>query len=135
MCPEAWCELNSRVMRRFTGETYRTIQQTLYAPIDGVDPQLGEGTAPLRPAANAVRPAAPATPASPAPPPAQPASATSNATRPDLMTHYRTLTARAYQDRLSLAQAERKLTLARSALPDESVPRETGSVTSNRPSH
>ena len=114
---------------KITNEEYRTISQTLYAPIDGVEPQLGDGAtpAPATPtppaAANPGRPAAPTTPA-PAPPalppPARPASPTeAPATQPDLMTRYRAQAARAYRDRLALAQAERKLTLARAALPDE----------------
>lgn len=103
------------------GEEYRDISQTLYAPIDGVDPQLRDGATPTPPsAANPVRPAAPATPAQPAPPPARPVpSATSPAMQPDLMTHYRAVTTRASQARLALAQAERRLTLACAALPDE----------------
>jgi hypothetical protein len=57
--------------------------------------------------------ATPTTPARPAPPPARPASSA------DLMTHDRAVTMRASQDRLGLAQAERKLTLDGGALPDE----------------
>lgn len=108
---------------QITGETYRNISQTLYAPIDGVDPQLGDGAAPTPPpaaAANPARPAAPPAPAQPAPPPARPApSAASPTLQQDLMTRYRALTVRASQDRLGLGQAERKLTLAGAALPGE----------------
>jgi hypothetical protein len=97
---------------------YRHISQTLYAPIAGIDARLGDGRPPA--AANPARPAATTTPAPQAPPPARPASpATSNATQPDLMTHYRVLTVRASQDRLALAQAGMKLAAGGGALPDE----------------
>jgi hypothetical protein len=111
---------------QITGETYRNISQTLYAPIDGVDPQLGDGavrTPPPAAGANPARPTAPATPAQPAqpaPPPVRPAPPAASPTpQQDLLTRYRALTVRASQDRLGLGQAERKLTLAGVALPDE----------------
>jgi hypothetical protein len=97
---------------------YRHISQTLYAPIDGIDARLGDGRP--RAAANPTRPAATTIPAPQALPPARPASpATSNATQPDLMTHYRALTVRASQDRLALAQAGIKLAVGGGAVPDE----------------
>ena len=97
---------------------YRHISQTLYAPIDGIDARLGDGRP--RAAANPARPAATTIPAPQAPPPARPASsATSNATQPDLMTHYRAVMVRVSQDRLALAQAGIKLAVGGGALPDE----------------
>ena len=113
--------LQQQTHRKILDGEYRNISQTLYAPIDGVDPRLGgRGTPTPLPAANSARRAVPAFPAPQAPPPALPTRpATPNATQPDLMTDYRAVMMRASQARLSLAQAERKLTLVGGTLPDE----------------
>lgn len=111
-----------------TGQTYRNISQTLYAPIDGVEPKLGDATSSSpSPAGNAAPPAAPTTSAQPAPAPVVPPSprgrpdpaATSPASQAELMKHYYAVMTRVSQDRSRLGQAQRKLSVAGAPLPDE----------------
>jgi hypothetical protein len=111
-----------------TGQTYRYISQTLFAPIDGVDPQLGDATSSApSPAGNAASAAAPPTSAQPAPVPVsapQPRgrldpSATPPTSQVDFMQRYGAVMRRAAQDRAGLAQAQRKLSASRVPLPDE----------------
>jgi hypothetical protein len=110
-----------------TNQTYRDIIQTLYAPIDGVDPQLGDATSPAPSAAgNAAPRAAPATtsaqpapvPVAAPPPRGRPdPSETSPTGQAEFMQHYGAVMRRAAQDRSGLAQAQRKL--AGAILPDD----------------
>jgi hypothetical protein len=109
-----------------TGQTYRNISQTLYAPIDGVEPKLGDATSSApSPAGNAAPPAAPTTsaqpaPAAPPPPRGRPdPSATSPASQAEFMKHYYAVMTRVSQDRSRLGQAQRKLAVAGAPLPDE----------------
>jgi hypothetical protein len=117
---------------QITGQTYRDIQQTLLAPIDGVDAQLGDATSsapspagPTSLPASRGTPGAPAQPAQPAPalaaPPPSPGrqypSATSTAGQPEFMTHYGAVMRRAAQTRFALAQAQRKSSVAGVPLP------------------
>jgi hypothetical protein len=130
---------------KIVGEEYRGISQTLYAPIAGVEPQLGDGTPPASPPpGNAPPPAAPssgtppvspprpgagkgvaATP--PQPPPVAPPPPRGRAVPPapasdgqaEFMQHYIKVMTRIAQDRVALAQAERKLTAANMPLPDD----------------
>ncbi len=130
------------------GETYRYISQTLYAPIDGVEPQLGDATSPApSPAANAAPPAAPnpgtrpavatsrpqgigvaaAPPAQPAPAPVAPPpprggpvpSATSPANQAEFSRHLSAVMLRVVQDQSGLALAQRKLAATGTPLPDD----------------
>ena len=123
------------------GGTYRDISQTLFAPIDGVEPQLGGATSSApSPAGNAAPLAAPnrgttpAVPTSrpqgrgvPAPAPAAPPLprgrpdpyATSPASQAEFMRHYTAVMTRAAQDRSGLLQAQRKLAVAGTPLPDD----------------
>jgi hypothetical protein len=128
---------------KIVGEEYRDISQTLYAPVAGVEPQLGDATAPApSPPGNAASPAAPnrgtgppsapigkgvaaapeqtaPVPVARPPLPGRPApSAESPASQADFMQQYRAVMTRASQDRFGLAQAERKLTAADMPLPD-----------------
>ncbi|HWE53597.1 MAG TPA: hypothetical protein VG273_27655 [Bryobacteraceae bacterium] len=105
-----------------TDETYRIISQTLYAPIEGVEPQLGDVATPAPPAAAspARPPAPPAAQAPPPPPPARPASSTtSSGGQPEFMTHYGAVMNRAARARSGLAQAKRKSSIDGSPLPDD----------------
>ncbi len=124
---------------QIVGETYRDIKQTLYAPIDGVEPQLGDATSPSPwPAGNAAPGraggnGATTNPTQPAPVPVAPPqprgrpnpSATSPATQAEFMKYYSAVMTRAAEDRLSLAQAERKLSVASGSLPDQVHPAQT----------
>ena len=130
---------------KIVGEEYRDISQTLYTPIAGVEPQLGEATAPAssppgnapppaatnlgitpasptnRPAGNGV-PALPAQPAPVAPPTArgrQVPPATPPTAQTEFMTHYVAVLTRAAKARSGLGQAQRKLTLAGASLPED----------------
>jgi hypothetical protein len=107
-----------------SGETYRNISQTLFAPIDGVEPQLGDttssapaapnrGTTPAVPTSSPQGRGVPATPALP------PASATSPASQAEFMRHYTAVMTRAVQDRSGLVQAQRRLAVAGTPLPDD----------------
>jgi hypothetical protein len=125
-----------------TGETYRNISQTLFAPINGVEPQLGDATSSApSPAGNAAPLAAPnrgtppavltsrpqgrGVPATPAPaapplPRGRPDPyATSPASQAEFMRHYTAVMMRTAQDRSGLVQAQRKLAVARTPLPDD----------------
>jgi hypothetical protein len=110
-----------------TNQTYRDIRQTLFAPIDGVDPQLGDATSPApSPAGNAAPAAAPpATQPAPVPVAAPPPrgrpdpSATSPTGQAEFMQHYGAVMRRAAQARAGLAQAQRKLSASRVPVPDE----------------
>ena len=105
---------------QITGQTYRNISQTLYAPIDGVDAQLGDGaTAAPSAAGNPARP--PAAPFGAAAPVRgrQEASATSAAGQQEFMIHYNAVMRRSAQSRVALAQAQRKLSPAGVPLPDD----------------
>jgi hypothetical protein len=116
---------------QITGQTYRDIQQTLYAPIDGVDAQLGNATSsapsPAGPTSLPVSRGMPGAPAQPAPalaaPPPSPGrqypSATSTAGQREFMTHYGAVMRRAAQTRFALAQAQRKSSVAGVPLPDD----------------
>jgi hypothetical protein len=102
---------------QITGQTYRDIRQTLYAPLDGVDAQLGDATFPAPP------------PASPANPPAvsripaaqaQPSPALATAAPTDFIARYGALTRRANQATVALAQAQRRASVAGGVpLPDD----------------
>jgi len=101
---------------QITNQTYRDIRQTLLAPIDGVDAQLGDGTS------SAPSPAAPAAPPLAAPPPAprrQDPSATSTSGQQEFMTHYGAVMRRAAQTRFALAQSQRRSSVAGVPLPDD----------------
>ena len=106
-----------------TGQTYRDIIQTLYAPIDGVDPQLGDATSPApSPAGNAAPAAAQPAPVPVAAPPPRgrpDPSATSPTGQVEFMQRYGAVMRRAAQDRSGLAQAQRKLAASRVPVPDE----------------
>jgi len=123
-----------------TGETYRSISQTLFAPIDGVEPKLGDatssaptpagsaappappgrGTTPASPTSPAEGVGVPATPAQPPPPRGRPEpSATSPSDQAEFMRRYSAVMRRAAQDRMGLAQAQRKLTVEGVSLPDD----------------
>ena len=130
-----------------TGETYRHITQTLYAPIDGVEPQLGDAASPapsragngatpavpnrgITPASPTSRPVGngvPATPVQPVPAPVVPPAprgrqvplAISPTGQTEFMTHYVAVMTRAAKDRSALGQAQRKLALAGASLPDD----------------
>jgi hypothetical protein len=116
---------------QITGQTYRDIRQTLLAPIDGVDAQLGDATSPAPslagPPSLPVSRGMPGAPAQPAPalaaPPPSPGrqnpSAMSTAGQPEFMTHYGAVMRRAAQTRFALAQAQRKLSVAGMPLPDD----------------
>jgi hypothetical protein len=115
---------------QITGQTYRDIQQTLLAPIDGVEAQLGDATSsapsPASPPSLPVSRGMPGAPAQPAPavaaPPPGPGrqvpSATSTAGQPEFITHYGAVMRRTAPDRAALAQAQRKLLVAGVPLPD-----------------
>lgn len=95
-----------------TNQTYRDIRQTLFAPIDGVDPKLGDATSPApSPAGNA----APAVTQS-APVPAAAPPPTGQA---EFMQHYSAVMRRVAPDRAGLAQAQRKLSASGVPVPDE----------------
>jgi len=95
-----------------TNQTYRDIRQTLFAPIDGVDPKLGDATSPApSPAGNA----APAVTQS-APVPAAAPPPTGQA---EFMQHYSAVMRRVAPDRSGLAQAQRKLSASGVPVPDE----------------
>lgn len=104
-----------------TGQTYRSISRTLYAPIDGVAPLLGEAATPAPPpAGNSAAPNRGITTASPAAsPPATglPATPAPPAGQSALMTHFSAVMTRAAKARASLGQAQRKL--AGAPLPDD----------------
>jgi hypothetical protein len=114
-----------------TGQTYRNISQTLYAPIDGVDPQLGDATSsapsPATPTSRPEGKGVPIASAQPAPVPVTPPpprgrpdpSATSPASQAEFMKHYYAVMTRAAQDRSRLGQAQRKRAVAGAPLPDE----------------
>ncbi len=116
---------------QITGQTYRDIRQTLLAPIDGVDAQLGDATSsapsPAGPTSLPVSRGMPGAPVQPAPalsaPPPSPGrqvpSATSTAGQQEFMTHYNAVMRRSAQTRVALAQAQRKLSLAGVPLPDD----------------
>jgi hypothetical protein len=140
--PGGLVRIQQQTHAQVTDQTYRNIQQTILVSINGDEPQLGAATssAPL-PAGNAVEPnrgttpasptslparrEMPATPAQPAPaavrlPRGRPdASTASSASQAELMTHYGAIMRRASQDRLRLAQTERKRTGVGVPLPDE----------------
>jgi len=100
-----------------TNETYRNISQTLYAPVEGVEPRMGSG-APPAPAAN---PAPPLKAAQPPPTPqARPnPSLPAPTAQTEFLTRYSSAMQRAARDRPGLAQAQRKLSLTGGSLPDE----------------
>jgi hypothetical protein len=107
---------------QITDETYRTISQTLYAPIEGVAPQLGDVATPAPSVAGSpARPPAP--PAAQAPPPALPArpasSTTSSGGQQEFMTHYGAVMNRAARARSGLAQAQRNSSIDGSPVPDD----------------
>jgi hypothetical protein len=116
---------------QITGQTYRDIQQTLLAPIDGVDAQLGDATSsapsPAGPTSVPVSRGMPGAPAQPAPalaaPPPSPGrqyrSVTSTAGQPEFMTHYGAVMRRAAQTRFALAQAQRKSSATGVPIPDD----------------
>ncbi len=109
---------------QITGQTYRDIRQTLLAPIDGVDAQLGEATSsapsPAGPASLPAGRGMPSAPAQPSPSPArQDPSAASTTGQPEFMTHYGAVMRRAAQARFALAQAQRKSSVAGVPLPDD----------------
>jgi hypothetical protein len=120
---------------QIVGQTYRDIQQTLYAPVDGVEPQLGGASSPSPSPSGSDASTTPGGAADkgaatnpPQPPPTSVASqprgrpnpsATSPDTQAEFMKHYGAVMTRAAQDRASLAQAIRKLSVAGVALPDE----------------
>jgi hypothetical protein len=91
-----------------SGETYRNISQTLFAPIDGVEPQLGNATS-----------SAPSPTGTAAPPGRPDPSATSPASQAELMRHFTAVMTRAARDLSGLAQAQRKLAVAGTPLPDD----------------
>ena len=106
---------------QITGETYRDISQTLYAPVEGVEPQSADGatTAPSA-AGSPARPPAAAVSAQPAPVRGrQEVSATSAAGQPEFTTHYGAVMSRAARVRSGLAQAQRKSSIAGVPLPDD----------------
>jgi hypothetical protein len=101
---------------QITGQTYRDIRQTLYAPLDDVEAQLGDAISSAPP------------PASPASPPAgrgmpgaqpQPPPAAATAGQPDVMAHYSALTRRANLATVRLAQAQRRASVTGEPLPDD----------------
>jgi hypothetical protein len=98
------------------GESYRNISQTLYAPLDGVEAQLGDGTSAAPPPGTPANlPAGRGTPGAPAQPP--PASATAG--QPDVMTRYGALMRRANLATVGLAQAQRKASVTGVPLSDD----------------
>ena len=106
-----------------TNQTYRDISQTLFAPIDGVDPQLGDATSPApSPAGNAAPAATQPAPVPAAVPPARgrpDPSAMPPTSQVDFMQRYGAVMRRAAQARAGLAQAQRKLSASRVPVPDE----------------
>ena len=102
---------------QITGETYRDISQTLYAPIEGVEPQLGDGATPAPSAAGSpARPPAAAVSAQPAPVRGrQEASATSAAGQPEFMTHYGAVMRRAAQTRFAFGPGSKEIIRSRRA--------------------
>ena len=96
-----------------TGQTYRDIQQTFYAPIDGVDPKLGDAATPT--------PAA-AAPASVVPQPHRgrpDSSPTSPTSQAEFTSRYTAVMTRIAQDRSALVRVQRKLSVTGFALPDD----------------
>jgi hypothetical protein len=90
---------------QITNQTYRDIRQTLYAPLDGVDAQLGDATTSAPPPASpASLPAGRGMPAAQA----QPSPALATAAQPNFMAHYSALTRRANLTTVRLAQAQRR---------------------------
>jgi len=105
---------------KVSGAEYRNISQTFLAPIDGVEPQLGDAAPPSPSPASPTSPTAmPASPAQPPLPGRRDPSATSTAGQSEFMTHYSAVMRRAAQARLALAQAQRKSTVAGSPLPED----------------
>jgi hypothetical protein len=104
---------------QITGQTYRDIRQTLYAPIDGIDARLGDNATPAAAAATPVRPAAAAPLQQPPLPGRQNFPAASNAGQAEFMTHYRMVITRAAQVRSGLAQAQRKSSITGVPLPED----------------
>jgi len=101
---------------QITGQTYRDIQQTLYAPLDGVDAQLGDATSSAPPPASpASLPAGRGMPAAQA----QPSPALATAGPPDFIARYGALTRRASRATVALAQAQRKASVTGMPLPDD----------------
>jgi hypothetical protein len=97
------------------GKPYRTISETIYAPIDGVMPVLGDGTPPATGAAGRAAPgraagAPPQSNAAPAaPPPVTPAPRASAAPTPgnsrgEFVRHYSDIMNRASRARIGLAR-------------------------------
>lgn len=133
--------------QEITGQTYRSISHTLYAPVDGVEPQLGDvtsaapasrsvaptaagnpGTAPPNPSGRPAAAGVPATPVQSQPDPAPPQplrgrrdpNAASSAAAPsDFLNHYNAVMRRASQDRLAFMQLQRRLYVTRAPLPDD----------------
>ena len=102
---------------QITNQTYRDIRQTLYAPLDGVDAQLGDATSSAPPPASpASLPAGRGIPAAqPQPSPALPTAAP-----PDFIARYGALTRRATQATVALAQAQRRASVTGGVpLPDD----------------
>jgi hypothetical protein len=106
--------------RQITNETYRSISQTLYAPIEGVEPRLGELATPAPSAAGnpARAPVAPPAPPSAAAPASNPA-ATSAAAQVGFSKHYSAVMVRAAQARAGLARAQSNASAAGVPLPED----------------
>jgi hypothetical protein len=119
--PGGLVRIQEQTHTQITNETYRTISQTLYAPVEGVEPRLGDAATPGSPAA--ASPARPSAPAAQAPPPTAAARATSSTTsnsgQPEFMTHYGAVMNRASRARSGLAQARRRLASVGSPLPED----------------
>ena len=99
---------------QITGQTYRDIRQTLLAPIDGVEAQLGDATsAAPSPAGTRNLPTSTGTPGGPA----QPASALGAAGQPNVMAHYSAVTRRANLATVGLAQAQRRASVSGTGVP------------------
>ena len=107
---------------QITGQTYRDIRQTLYAPLDGVDAQLGDATTSAPPPASPASPPAASRPAASGMPAAQaqPSPALATAGPPDFIARYGALTRRATQATVALAQAQRRASVTGGVpLPDD----------------
>jgi hypothetical protein len=112
------------------GQDYRSISQTFYAPLAGVEPVLGNDAPPADTANHAPAPANPASPTggkgaaiapvptASAPPPAAPPSRGAPAMTPDFTKRFSAVMMRAAKDQVGLAQAEAGLSRAGTALPD-----------------
>ncbi len=99
---------------QITGQTYRDIRQTLLAPIDGVEAQLGDATsAAPSPAGTRNLPASRGIPGGPA----QPAPALGAAGQPNVMAHYSAVTRRANIATVGLAQAQRRASVSGTGVP------------------